>query len=159
MKLDGEDDAVIGLIAMPADTTNNVMVISQEGFGKRSLLDNYRITNRGAKGVKTMNITEKTGRLVAFKSVNDDNDLVIINKSGITLRLHVADIRVMGRATQGVRLINLGKRNDVIASVCCVDADPDEEVEEVIEGEELPEIIDDNIVDSEDDADDDPENE
>ena len=106
-----------------------------------------------------MNITEKTGRLVAFKSVNDDNDLVIINKSGITLRLHVADIRVMGRATQGVRLINLGKRNDVIASVCCVDADPDEEVEEVIEGEELPEIIDDNIVDSEDDADDDPENE
>ena len=159
MKLDGEDDAVIGLIAMPADTTNNVMVISQEGFGKRSLLDNYRITNRGAKGVKTMKKKKKTGRLVAFKSVNDDNDLVIINKSGITLRLHVADIRVMGRATQGVRLINLGKRNDVIASVCCVDADPDEEVEEVIEGEELPEIIDDNIVDSEDDADDDPENE
>ena len=125
MKLDGGDDEVIGLIAMPVDAINNVMVISQEGFGKRSLLDSYRITNRGGKGVKTMNITDKTGRLVAFKSVNDDNDLVIINKSGITLRLHVADIRVMGRATQGVRLINLEKRNDVIASVCCVDADPE----------------------------------
>ncbi|MDE6369244.1 MAG: DNA gyrase subunit A, partial [Muribaculaceae bacterium] len=99
MKLDGGDDEVIGLIAMPVDSLNNVMVISQEGFGKRSLLDSYRITNRGGKGVKTMNITDKTGRLVAFKSVNDDNDLVIINKSGITLRLHVADIRVMGRAT------------------------------------------------------------
>lgn len=125
------------------------MVISQEGFGKRSLLDSYRITNRGGKGVKTMNITDKTGRLVAFKSVNDDNDLVIINKSGITLRLHVADIRVMGRATQGVRLINLEKRNDVIASVCCVDADPEEEVEEIIEGEELPEIADEQINDNE----------
>ena len=149
MKLDGGDDEVIGLIAMPVDAINNVMVISQEGFGKRSLLDSYRITNRGGKGVKTMNITDKTGRLVAFKSVNDDNDLVIINKSGITLRLHVADIRVMGRATQGVRLINLEKRNDVIASVCCVDADPEEEVEEVIEGEELPEIADEQINDSE----------
>ncbi len=155
MRLDGGDDEVIGLIAMPVDSTDNVMVISQEGFGKRSLIDSYRITNRGGKGVKTMNITEKTGRLVAFKSVNDDNDLVIINKSGITLRLHVADIRVMGRATQGVRLINLGKRNDVIASVCCVNADPDEEVEEVIEGEELPEIADDNTaeVDTDDSAD------
>ena len=149
MKLDGGDDEVIGLIAMPVDAINNVMVISQEGFGKRSLLDSYRITNRGGKGVKTMNITDKTGRLVAFKSVNDDNDLVIINKSGITLRLHVADIRVMGRATQGVRLINLEKRNDVIASVCCVDADPEEEVEEIIEGEELPEIADEQINDNE----------
>ena len=149
MKLDGGDDEVIGLIAMPFDAINNVMVISQEGFGKRSLLDSYRITNRGGKGVKTMNITDKTGRLVAFKSVNDDNDLVIINKSGITLRLHVADIRVMGRATQGVRLINLEKRNDVIASVCCVDADPEEEVEEIIEGEELPEIADEQINDNE----------
>jgi len=142
MRIDGGDDAVIGLIAMSDDTPNNVMVISQEGFGKRSLLDVYRITNRGAKGVKTMNITEKTGRLVAFKSVNDDNDLVIINKSGITLRLHVADIRVTGRATQGVKLINLEKRSDVIASVCCVDADPDEEVQEVVAGEELPEMTD-----------------
>lgn len=147
MRLDDGDDEVIGLITMGEDTPNNVMVISQEGFGKRSLLDAYRITNRGGKGVKTMSITDKTGRLVAFKSVNDDNDLVIINKSGITLRLHVSDIRVMGRATQGVRLINLGKRNDVIASVCCVDADPEEEVEEVIEGEELPEISEEEVVD------------
>ena len=149
MKLDNGDDAVIGLIAMPADSENNVMVISQEGFGKRSLLDSYRITNRGGKGVKTMNITDKTGLLVAFKSVNDENDLVIINKSGITLRLHVADIRVMGRATQGVRLINLGKRNDVIASVCCVDADPEEEVEEVVEGEVLPDIAEEMIEETE----------
>jgi DNA gyrase subunit A len=155
MKLDGGDDAVIGLIAMNAETENNVMVLSQEGFGKRSLLDYYRITNRGGKGVKTMNVTEKTGRLVAFKSVNDDNDLVIINKSGITLRIHVASVRVMGRATQGVRIINLDKRNDVIASVCCVDADPEEEVTEVIDGEELPDLIDEPIVEeaeTEDDA-------
>jgi DNA gyrase subunit A len=155
MKLDGGDDAVIGLIAMNAETENNVMVLSQEGFGKRSLLDHYRITNRGGMGVKTMNVTDKTGRLVAFKSVNDDNDLVIINKSGITLRIHVASVRVMGRATQGVRIINLDKRNDVIASVCCVDADPEEEVTEVIDGEELPDLIDEPIVEdaeTEDDA-------
>jgi DNA gyrase subunit A len=152
MKLDGGDDAVIGLIAMHEDADNNVMVLSQEGFGKRSLLDYYRITNRGGKGVKTMNVTEKTGRLVAFKSVNDDNDLVIINKSGITLRIHVASVRVMGRATQGVRIINLDKRNDVIASVCCVDADPEEEVEEIVEGEELPDMIDEPIVSEESDV-------
>ena len=154
MKLDDNDDEVIGLISMSQDSTDNVMVISQEGFGKRSLLDGYRITNRGGKGVKTMNITDKTGRLVGFKSVNDDTDLVIINKSGITLRLHVADIRVMGRATQGVRLINLEKRNDVIASVCCVEADPEEETEEVIEGEELPEIVDEPLGDNDDEPDD-----
>ncbi len=159
MKLDDEDDAVIGLITMPEDSLNNVMVISQEGFGKRSLLDAYRITNRGGKGVKTMNITEKTGRLVAFKSVNDNNDLVIINKSGITLRLHVADIRVMGRATQGVRLINLEKRNDVIASVCCVEADPEEEVEKVIEGEALPDLADEATEDIEDATDEPIDNE
>ena len=139
---------------MSQDSADNVMVISQEGFGKRSLLDGYRITNRGGKGVKTMNITDKTGRLVGFKSVNDDTDLVIINKSGITLRLHVADIRVMGRATQGVRLINLEKRNDVIASVCCVEADPEEETEEVIEGEERPEIVDEPLGDNDDEPDD-----
>lgn len=143
MRLDDGDDEIIGLIAMCADSEDNVMVISEKGFGKRSLFDGYRVTNRGGKGVKTMNISDKTGLLVAFKSVNDDNDLVIINKSGITLRIHVADIRVMGRATQGVKLINLDKRNDVIASVCCVDADPEEEVVEVIEGEELPDMIDD----------------
>lgn len=145
MRLDDENDEIIGLIAMASDSADNVMVISEKGFGKRSLLDGYRVTNRGGKGVKTMNISDKTGLLVAFKSVNDDNDLVIINKSGITLRIHVSDIRVMGRATQGVKLINLDKRNDVIASVCCVDADPEEEVVEVIEGEELPTIGDDDI--------------
>lgn len=141
MTLDDESDEIIGMICMPANTGNNVMVISEKGYGKRSLLDDYRVTNRGGKGVKTINVTDKTGHLVAIKSVNDDNDLVIINKSGITLRLHVTDIRVMGRATQGVRLINLDKRNDEIASVCCVEADPDEDVEEIdSNAEELPGI-------------------
>lgn len=134
MTLDDDNDCVVGMICMSQDTANNVMVISENGFGKRSLLDDYRITNRGGKGVKTLNVTEKTGKLVAIDSVNDDNDLVIINKSGITLRIRVADIRVQGRATQGVRLINLEKRGDSIASVCCVDTDPEEEVDkEVIE--------------------------
>ncbi|MDE6323752.1 MAG: DNA gyrase subunit A [Paramuribaculum sp.] len=128
MTLDGGDDEVVGMICMAPDTLNNVMVISENGFGKRSILDDYRITNRGGKGVKTINVTEKTGRLVSIKSVNDDNDLVIINKSGITLRIKVADIRVQGRATQGVKVINLEKRNDTIASVCCVDSDPEEEL-------------------------------
>ncbi len=119
MRIDeGTDDEVVGLIAMPENTENTVMTLSQNGFGKRSLLDAYRITRRGAKGVKTMNITDKTGELIAFKSVNDDNDLMIINKSGVAIRIHVADIRVMGRATQGVRIINLEKRGDSIASVC-----------------------------------------
>ena len=129
MTLDGGDDEVVGMICMNADSENNVMVLSENGYGKRSYLDDYRITNRGGKGVKTINVTEKTGALVAIKSVNDENDLVIINKSGITLRIHIADFRVMGRATQGVRVINLEKRNDTIASVCCVDANSEEEVE------------------------------
>lgn len=158
MRLDDDGhDEVIGLITMPRDTENSVLVLSEEGFGKRSPLDAYRLTNRGAKGVKTMNITDKTGHLVAFKSVNDDNDLVIINQSGMTIRIHVESIRVMGRATQGVRLINLGKRNDVIASVCCVDADPEEEVEEVLDAEELPGLVDEpetEEIDSEEEAED-----
>ena len=145
MTLDGGDDEVVGMICMNADSENNVMVLSENGYGKRSLLEDYRITIRGGKGVKTMNVTEKTGSLVAIKSVNDENDLVIINKSGITLRIHVADFRVMGRATQGVRVINLEKRNDTIASVCCVDTDPEEEVEqvdgEVLEGPALDEDV------------------
>ena len=132
MTLDGGDDQVVGMICMTPDTTNNVMVISENGYGKRSVLEDYRITNRGGKGVKTINVTEKTGRLVSLKSVNDENDLVIINKSGITLRIKVADIRVQGRATQGVKVINLEKRNDTIASVCCVDSDPEQETEEVV---------------------------
>lgn len=160
MTLDPDpSDEIVGMICMKADTDNNVMVVSEKGYGKRSLLDDYRVTNRGGKGVKTINVTDKTGHLVALKSVNDDNDLVIINKSGITLRLHVTDIRVMGRATQGVRLINLDKRADEIASVCCVDADPDEEVEEIDANPEVLEA-DDTINDELDDNDivaDDPE--
>lgn len=142
MMLDGNGDEVVGMICMNVDSANNVMVISEKGYGKRSLLEDYRVTNRGGKGVKTINVTDKTGYLVGIMSVNDDNDLVIINKSGITLRFHVTDIRVMGRATQGVRLINLEKRDDEIASVCCVDTDPEEDVEAIeINGEELTEEI------------------
>ena len=137
MTLANDDDEIVGMICMPADTADNVMVVSEQGYGKRSLLEDYRITNRGGKGVKTLNTTEKTGKLVSIKSVNDSNDLVIINKSGITLRMKVADIRVMGRATQGVRLINLEKRNDEIASVCKVLSDEDEisDVDETISTE------------------------
>ena len=137
MTLANDDDEIVGMICMPADTADNVMVVSEQGYGKRSLLEDYRITNRGGKGVKTLNITEKTGKLVSIKSVNDSNDLVIINTSGITLRMKVADTRAMGRATQGVRLINLEKRNDEIASVCKVLSDEDEisDVDETISTE------------------------
>lgn len=131
---DGSDE-VIGMIEMskkhPEET---IMVVSEFGYGKRTLLNDedgepvYRITSRGGKGVKTMNINDKTGKLVSITNVTDDNDLMIINKSGITIRVKVADLRVMGRATQGVRLINLGKRNDSIASVCKVLSDKDEEI-------------------------------
>lgn len=141
MNLDAGDE-VIGLVTIkPDDTQDSILVLSQHGFGKRSQLNAYRLTNRGAKGVATMKVTDRTGELVAFTNVNDGNDLVIINKSGITLRVHVADIRVMGRMTQGVRIINLEKRGDTIASVCCVDADPEEEVVEVnAEAEPLPDL-------------------
>lgn len=120
MRLDDNDDAVVGMIVVNDSEQETVMVVSEEGYGKRSIVEDYRKTNRGGKGVKTLNITDKTGRLVAIKNVTDQNDLMIINKSGITIRLAVADCRVMGRATQGVRLINLAKKNDVIASVCKV---------------------------------------
>lgn len=138
MELDADgQDEIIGMVCVPKDTRETIMVVSQQGYGKRTMLDErdedgnlilengepvaiYRITNRGGKGVKTMNITEKTGKLVSIKSVDNDDDLMIINKSGITIRLRMADIRTMGRATQGVRLINLEKRNDEIASVCKV---------------------------------------
>ena len=116
---DGQDE-VVGMICIKDLETESVMVVSEQGYGKRSEIEDYRKTNRGGKGVKTMNITEKTGKLVTIKSVTDENDLMIINKSGITIRLKVADIRIMGRATQGVRLINLEKRNDQIGSVCKV---------------------------------------
>lgn len=120
MTLDGGDDAVVGMIIVNNLKEDTIMVVSEQGYGKRSIAEDYRITNRGGKGVKTMNITDKTGKLVAIKNVSDNNDLVIINKSGITLRMKVSDVRVMGRATQGVKLINLEKRNDEIASVCKV---------------------------------------
>jgi len=120
MKVDDGDDAVVGMIVVNDAENETAMVVSENGYGKRSAIEDYRKTNRGGKGVKTMAITEKTGRLVALKNVTDENDLMIINKSGIVIRLAVSDVRVMGRATQGVRLINLAKKGDVIASVCKV---------------------------------------
>ncbi len=116
---DGNDE-VIGMVCIKDPETESVMVVSEQGYGKRSDIEDYRKTNRGGKGVKTLNITEKTGKLVAIKTVTDENDLMIINKSGITIRLKVAEVRIMGRATQGVHLINLEKRNDQIGSVCKV---------------------------------------
>lgn len=120
MRLDEGDDEVVGMVVVNDPVAETIMVVSENGYGKRSQVEDYRMTNRGGKGVKTLNITEKTGRLVAIKVVTDDNDLMIINKSGILIRLKVSDCRVMGRATQGVRLINLAKKNDVISSVCKV---------------------------------------
>ena len=136
---DGMDE-VIGMICIKDPETESIMVVSEQGYGKRSDIEDYRITNRGGKGVKTLNITEKTGKLVAIKTVTDENDLMIINKSGITIRLKVEDVRIMGRATQGVRLINLEKRNDQIGSVCKVMSESEENVEEVLD-EELGEDI------------------
>ena len=137
---DGQDE-VIGMIVINDAETENIMVVSEQGYGKRSDVEDYRITNRGAKGVKTLNITDKTGKLVAIKTVTDDNDLMIINKSGVVIRLKVADVRIMGRATQGVRLINLGKRNDQISSVCKVTTETEtpeaEEAEVVMDAPEV----------------------
>ena len=127
-----EGDEVIGMICMRAGTRDDVLVVSEQGMGKRSALEDYRVTNRGGKGVKTINITAKTGKLIAIKNVNDDNDLVIINKSGIAIRLKVSSLRIVGRATQGVRLINLEKKNDEIASVCKVDTEPETTDEESV---------------------------
>ncbi|MDR0831126.1 MAG: DNA gyrase subunit A [Prevotellaceae bacterium] len=153
MTLDGGDDEVVGMITI-SNPTDTVLVVSEKGYGKRSWLDEidedgnrildengepiaiYRVTNRGGKGVKTMNITEKTGALVAIKNVTDDNDIMIINKSGVAIRLHMTDVRVMGRAAQGVRLINLEKRNEEISSVCKVDKEEDEEIVECVENVE-----------------------
>ncbi|MCH5222513.1 MAG: DNA gyrase subunit A [Muribaculaceae bacterium] len=130
MTLGENGDEVVGMITMPAESNDTIMVVSANGYGKRSAIDDYRVTNRGGKGVKTMNITDKTGELVSIKNVNDENDLMIINQSGITLRIPVASIRVMGRNTQGVKLIDLTKRGDTIASVCKVSSNPQEEIEE-----------------------------
>ncbi|WP_350008081.1 DNA gyrase subunit A, partial [Phocaeicola dorei] len=126
---DGGDE-VIGMICIKDPEAESIMVVSEQGYGKRSDIEDYRKTNRGGKGVKTLNITDKTGKLVAIKSVTDGNDLMIINKSGITIRLKVAEVRIMGRATQGVRLINLEKRNDQIGSVCKVTSEEEEITDE-----------------------------
>ena len=128
MTLDEDpNDEVVGMICVKDKEKGTVLVVSEQGYGKRTNIEDYRITNRGGKGVKTINITEKTGKLVALMNVTDENDLMIINKSGITIRMNVSDLSVIGRATQGVRLINLEKRNDEIASVCKVMSDTEEE--------------------------------
>ena len=137
MTLDDNSDEAVGMICVNDPEKETIMVVSEQGYGKRSLIEDYRITNRGGKGVKTLNITDKTGCLVAIKCVTDENDLVIINKAGITLRMKVADVRVMGRATQGVRLINLEKRNDEIASVCKVLS---ESVDENLQDDNVTEV-------------------
>jgi DNA gyrase subunit A len=141
MTLDGGDDEVIGMICVNDLEKETIMVVSENGYGKRSIVDDYRKTSRGAKGVKTLNVTEKTGKLVAIKIVTDDNDLMIINKSGILIRLKVSEVRIQGRATQGVKLINLAKKNDTIASVCKVMSASDEEVVEEENRKELEENI------------------
>ncbi|MDR0546636.1 MAG: DNA gyrase subunit A [Dysgonamonadaceae bacterium] len=142
----GGGDEIIGLISIKDLENESILVVSEQGYGKRSKIDDYRITNRGGKGVKTLNITEKTGKLVSIKNVTDDNDLMIINKSGITIRIKVADLNIIGRATQGVRLINLGKRNDEIASVCKVmsEVEPEEIAAGNVENEENIENVENN---------------
>ena len=129
MVLDNESDEIVGMVCVNDAERESILVVSEQGYGKRSAIDDYRVTNRGGKGVRTLNITDKTGKVVAIKSVTEEEDLMIINKSGITLRLHVADIRQAGRATQGVRLIDLKKRNDIISSVCQVPTSTDEDEE------------------------------
>ncbi len=133
MKLDNDQDEIIGMICEHSNNNNDILVVSEKGYGKRSKLEDYRITNRGGKGVKTLNITDKTGKLISIKNVTDENDLMIINKSGVAIRIDVSGLRTMGRATQGVRIINLEKRNDEIASVCKVQS---EELENKIEDTE-----------------------
>lgn len=149
MRLPGAGNEVVGMITMDPDSENTVLVVSEKGYGKRTDLDAYPCKHRGGQGVKTINITERTGELIAFQSVNDENDLMIINRSGIALRVRVADIKTAGRATQGVRLINLEKRADEIASVCVVPTDLEEEAEH-IDGEELPELSADDMADTPD---------
>ena len=139
---DGQDE-VIGMICIKDPKAETIMVVSEQGYGKRSDIEDYRTTNRGGKGVKTLNVTDKTGKLVSIKNVTDENDLMIINKSGITIRVKVDDFRIMGRATQGVRLINLEKRHDEIASVCKVLS----ELEETLEGTVVEETVDGVVVD------------
>jgi len=136
--LEGKKDEVIGMVCIN-DTESNILVVSEKGYGKRSAIEDYRITNRGGKGVKTLNVTDKTGALIAIKLVTDKDDIMIINKSGITIRMSVEELRVMGRATQGVRLINL-RNGDEIAAVAKVEiSEEGEELTDEIENEDLPE--------------------
>ena len=139
MRLDEGDDEIIGMVCVNDPMTETIMVVSEKGYGKRSLVDDYRKTGRGAKGVRNLGITDKTGRVVAIKIVTDDNDLMIINKSGIIIRMKVAEVRTMGRGAQGVRLINLTKKNDIIASVCKVMTSEEEEEVEAENAAEMPE--------------------
>lgn len=139
MRLDDGDDEIIGMVCVNDPMTETIMVVSEKGYGKRSLVDDYRKTGRGAKGVRNLGITDKTGRVVAIKIVTDDNDLMIINKSGIIIRMKVAEVRTMGRGAQGVRLINLTKKNDIIASVCKVMTSEEEEEVEAENAAEMPE--------------------
>ena len=151
MVLDNEADEIVGMVCVNDAERESILVVSEQGYGKRSAIDDYRVTNRGGKGVRTLNITDKTGNVVAIKSVTEEEDLMIINKSGITLRLRVADIRLAGRATQGVRLIDLKKRNDIISSVCQVPSsteEDEEEIEQVLN--EDPEYTSDNATETTD---------
>ncbi len=135
VRLAHDEDELVGMVCVEEGDNNDILVVSEKGYGKRSAVEDYRTTNRGGKGVKTLNITEKTGELASIKAVNDYDDLIIINKSGVLIRLEVKGLRVMGRATQGVKLINI-KDSDSIASVTKVPAMEEEEIEEV-EGEEV----------------------
>ena len=132
--LAGPEDEVVGMVIV-VDGSKDVLVVSQNGYGKRSAVEDYRITNRGGKGVKTLSVTEKTGELVAILGVTDEDDLMVINKSGITIRTGADELRTMGRATQGVRLINL-RKNDSIAAVCRTPKSDEEEPQGEVEGEE-----------------------
>ena len=134
--LDGEDDEVVGMVCVNDSEKETIMVVSEKGFGKKSPIEDYRKTNRGGKGVKTLQITEKTGKVAAIKSVTDDDDLMIINKSGIVIRLKTSEVRVMSRATQGVKLIDLKKRGDIISSVCKCPTSTEEDEEDIDENSE-----------------------
>jgi DNA gyrase subunit A len=140
--LASDQDEVIGMVAVN-DMDSNILVVSEKGYGKQSSLDDYRETNRGGKGVKTISVTEKTGGLVALKNVNDDDGLMIINKSGVAIRMNISDLRVMGRATQGVKLINL-KGNDSIAAVAKVVNDEDEDKDNIAIDQDTIEPLEEN---------------
>ena len=136
--VDSENDEVVGMVVVKEGDGFDVMVVSEQGYGKRSALEDYRITNRGGKGVKTITVTEKTGELVSLKAVTDEDDLMIITKKGTMIRMGVDTLRVMGRATQGVRLISL-RKGDEIASIAKVPASEEEEEIEGVEGIEAAE--------------------